>query len=217
MQLDNDTKYVTATVIKKTFGVSGNTLRRWSDGGKIEAVKMLGGKRLYSIRDVKKVFNVDECTSKRVCYARVSSSKQCEDLKRQITDLKSNYPDHEVIKDIGSGLNWKRSSFIALLDRVLKNEIEQIVVLHNDRMCRFAFELIEWICKKHRTKIVVHNKVDNGDTHRELADDLLSVTNYFVAKNNGKRAAENRKRRGGTSATNLLLVTGVSERDRVSG
>ena len=162
---------------------------------------------MYSILDVKKVFNVDECNRKRICYARVSSSKQCEDLKRHIADLKYIYPDHEVIKDIGNGLNWKRQSFIALLDRVLKNEIDQIVVLHKDRLCRFAFELIEWICKKYRTKIIVHNKVGNGDTHRELADDLLSVTNYFVAKNNGKRSAENRKGRVGTSRTNLSLVT----------
>lgn len=30
---------------------------------------------------------------------------------------------------------------------------------------------------------------------RELTDDLLAVCNYFVAKNNGMRSAENRRKR----------------------
>ena len=96
---------------------------------------------------------------------------------------------------MGSALNFKRPGFLSLLDRVSSNAVEEIVVLHKDRLCRFGFELVEWICSRHNTSLVVHNKSGVVCDQRELADDLLAITNYFVAKNNGRRAADNRRRR----------------------
>src|SRR5436853_117104 len=74
---------------------------------------LLLSKRLYSITDVHKVFGNDwQPTQKaKVCYARVSSEHQRDDLELQITDLQQRYPGHEIISDIGSGLNWKRRNF----------------------------------------------------------------------------------------------------------
>src|SRR5437870_13474057 len=65
-----------------------------------------GGKRLYSITDVHKVFGDGRQPTQKakVCYARVSSEHQRDDLERQITDLRQRYPGHEIISDIGSGL-----------------------------------------------------------------------------------------------------------------
>ncbi len=36
---------------------------------------------------------------------------------------------------------------------------------------------------------------EQQDTTREIADALLAVCNYFVAKHNGLRSAENRRKR----------------------
>jgi len=47
-------------------------------------------------------------SKKNICYCRVSSRKQKEDLERQIEFMKKEYPFHEVITDIASGLNFKR-------------------------------------------------------------------------------------------------------------
>nr|WP_293031240.1 recombinase family protein [Moorena sp. SIO3I8] len=41
-------------------------------------------------------------------YARVSSRSQKADLEQQVQFLKSRYPEAEIIKDIGSGLNFRR-------------------------------------------------------------------------------------------------------------
>ena len=38
----------------------------------------------------------------------MSSNKQKEDLERQIKYMKEKFPTHIIIKDIGSGLNYKR-------------------------------------------------------------------------------------------------------------
>ena len=131
----------------------------------------------------------------KICYARVSSSKQKDDLVRQVEDMKKLYPGHSVITDVGGALNFKRPGFLSLLEKVSSNLVEEVVVLHKDRICRFGFELVDWICSKHNTTLIVHNKHGPGDNQRELADDLLAITNYFVAKNNGRRAADNKRQR----------------------
>jgi D-alanyl-D-alanine carboxypeptidase len=53
---------------------------------------------------------------------------------------------------------------------------------------------VEWFLAKSGVRIVVHG--DTAANEDELAQDLLSVVvNVFVARNNGRRSAENRKRR----------------------
>jgi putative resolvase len=145
--------------------------------------------------DISSIFGQERPTRSKICYARVSSSKQKNDLDRQVNDLQILYPGHSVITDVGSALNFKRPGFLLLLDKISSNMVEEVVVLHKDRLCRFGFELVEWICSKHSTSLIVHNKAGVDCDQRELADDLLAITNYFVAKNNGRRAAKNRKER----------------------
>jgi len=198
--MNNGEKYVRATTIQQNYDVSFTTLRRWAEGGKIRFKRTSDkGKRLYCLEDVKKYYNGGESEKEeksKVCYARVSSQHQKEDLGRQVEQLRSEYPKHEIIKDIGSGLNWKRKGFTSLLERVMSGNVEEIVVSYKDRMCRFGFEFIEQICKKFNTKLLVLNKnEDEVDTTKELSEDLLSVVTYFTAKNNGLRAGKNRRKR----------------------
>jgi len=39
----------------------------------------------------------------------------------------------EVVKDIGSGLNYNRKKLNDLIDKCMKNKIDTIVVTHKDR------------------------------------------------------------------------------------
>jgi predicted site-specific integrase-resolvase len=164
---------------------------------------------LYSKEDVGRVFCQAKTQSEiknrtTVLYARVSSPHQVEDLNRQVeylqTFCKEKYQSAELIKDIGSGLNWKRKGLETLLERIHEGDIEQVVVTYKDRLCRFGYELFEWICQKHDTKIVVLNKVSETsetetDRTKELAEDLFSIVTVFVAKNNGMRSSKNRQLR----------------------
>lgn len=100
---------------KKTFDVSQSTLRRWANQGIIHCARYgRRGKRLYDVAQLCEHLGVDvnriirDKKSRCIIYARVSSSHQKEDLQRQIQDLQSVYPGHDVISDIGSGLNFKR-------------------------------------------------------------------------------------------------------------
>ena len=71
------------------------------------------------------------------------------------------------------------------------------MVTRKDRLCRFAFELVEWIFVKYDTKIMVLGSDINVDDTKsgELAEDILSIVTIFTARHNGLRSAENRKRR----------------------
>lgn len=194
-------RFVAPHLITAKYGVAVATLRRWAEDGKLEVRRCPGGKRLYRMSDVGALFgeekegNTQAVKAQRatVIYARVSSDKQRGDLERQIYDLQSAYPNCEVIKDVASGLNWKRKGFVSLLERAHGGEFSRVVVAHKDRLCRFAFELVRWVLEKAGVEIVVHGECPASKD--ELADDLLSVVNVFVARNNGRRSAEGRKRR----------------------
>ena len=160
------------------------------------------GKRLYHMPSLRKLFAEDqrqakESDRKGVIYARVSSSHQKEagDLQRQVEDLQTSYPGHDIIRDVGSGLNFKRPGLQALLERVHSGTVSEVVVRHKDRLCRYGLELLEWIFKKAGTKLVVLSHEQEASSTKELADDLLAITTVFVARHNGQRSAENRRKR----------------------
>src|SRR5690606_34860515 len=192
------------STIQKQYEVSTATLRRWDEEKKIETIRAPGGKRLYNSEQIDKLFQrVEQSTKvrKKVCYARVSSDLQRGDLKRQIEDLRKAYPDHETIPDVGSGINYQRRNIKRLLDRAFNRDIEEIVITHKDRLCRFGYDLIEYMLDKLDVKIklmVSSQSTDAAgrDDTQELSEDLLSmVTVVFVARHHGKRSAENRRRR----------------------
>lgn len=45
-------KYITAAKIKQKYGVSAQSLRSWSQEGKLRFVKIPDGNRLYDSRDI---------------------------------------------------------------------------------------------------------------------------------------------------------------------
>src|SRR6185369_6390778 len=102
------------------FDITSNTLRRWAEKGDIRYIRPNNGRRVYHIEDVKQIFgiNIEQQKKQIICYARVSSNHQKEDLERQVQFLKEKFPDSKIIKDIGSGLNWKRQGFQSLLELV---------------------------------------------------------------------------------------------------
>lgn len=198
------TDFIRGSVIRKEYDISSGTLRRWADTGKVRAlVSEVSGHRRYSLSDVRKALgDVEHKDEKeapprsRIVYARVSSEHQRADLVRQIDDLQREFPEHEVVSDVGSGLNFKRRGFAALLERVHGGSVEEVVVAHRDRLCRFAADLVEFIFKKAGTRLVVRDVCRDGEDGRgELADDLLSVATVFVARHNGRRSADHRRAR----------------------
>jgi predicted site-specific integrase-resolvase len=199
--------YLPAAKVHELYSVARSTLRSWAEEGKVEALRAGGeGKRLYKLADVERVLGVDHAKKTQaerqcVCYARVSSQHQRGDLERQVAFLRSHYPDHVIYQDVGSGLNFKRARFVALLDAVHAGTVSEIVVTDKDRLCRFGADLVQWVLDKTGTRLMVHSDTvgaavaDEPDTRHELSDDIISIITFFTARSNGQRSARNRKRR----------------------
>jgi predicted site-specific integrase-resolvase len=174
---------------RELLRVTSQTLRRWDKEGKIETIRTPSGIRMYNKSSIQAILNKGKPLPERTrtAYCRVSSRGQSNDLQRQIEFYRVFYPDHEVVQDIGSGVNFNRPGMRSLLGRVMCGEIKEIVVAHRDRLCRFAWELIEWICEKNGTRIVVLDKDENQSGDQELAEDVLSIIHVFSCRQMGKR------------------------------
>ena len=179
--------YVSQQEACKFFGVSTSTLRRWDKQNKIKTIKTPSNYRRYDISSVKQTKNKNSIvmSKKKMCYCRVSSKKQMDDLERQKDYLKSKYPNHEIISDIGSGINWKRKGLLSILEQSNNGLIEEVVVAHKDRLARFAFELIQWLLEKNGCKLVVLNEPISEE--EKLTDDILSIIHIFSCRKMGMR------------------------------
>jgi len=197
--------YASPAKVMRQFDVSRAGLREWAQQDKIKYIRKPGGGYLYDMQSIYNLFEYGGQTQKptkekeEIIYARVSSSKQAKagDLQRQVESLQGAYPNARVIKDIASGLNYKRKGLTSLLELAVQGHVCRVVVAHKDRLCRYGIELIEFLFKQTNVELVVHSKDLHEEETREqeLAEDLLSIVNYFVAKNNGLRSARNKRRR----------------------
>jgi predicted site-specific integrase-resolvase len=197
-------EYLSGSKASKILGVHQRTLHNWDEQKIIETIRTPGGKRLYNVKkylanieknkpkeEVKKTeINIRENlynTKKKIIYAKVSSVGQIDDLERQVKLLKDTYPNHELIKDIGSGLNMNRKGLRRIIDYAIISEIEEIVVVYKDRLTRYGYELIEYLIKKYSNgKIIILNNIKK-EAKEELVEDVLQIMNIFVAKINGMR------------------------------
>ena len=179
--------YVTPKQASKHYSVSEQTLRYWSLTGKIKYITTKGGHRRYSLTSATtNEPDSGEHIPEKIVYARCSSRKQQGDLDRQIEYLKSKYPNHRVVSDIGSGINFERKGFKRILDGVFKGTIGEVVVTQRDRFTRFGFELFEWIFKEHRAQLLSDSTGSEADGN-ELSEDLMAIITVFTARYYGKR------------------------------
>jgi len=187
--------YVTPREAANALGVNPRTLARWSEDGLIKTIKTDAGQRRYDIAEYLKQKSGTTELARRstVLYARVSTSSQRDDLKRQTEALTTSYPGCEVITEIGSGLNFRRRKLNAILERIISGDIQCLVVAHKDRLARFGFDLIEWLCEKFDCKLVVLYQ-QKYSPQAELVQDMLSVVHCFSSRLYGLRKYEKQLR-----------------------
>ena len=165
-------------------GLHPNTLRKYADNGTIHSIRNEANQRLFDVDSY-----IQQTSPKHgytVCYCRVSSTKQRDDLDRQVAYMQSLYPQAEVIKDIASGLNFKRKGLKTLLERLMRGDQFTLVVACRDRLVRFGFELIEYLVSLNGGKIVVLSN-PKSCPESELTADLLSIIHVFSCRVHGLR------------------------------
>lgn len=124
-------KFISIKEASGLVGVTTTTLRRWEKNGLFCANhRTFGNHRRYELESVLKLINKNKETEyvskKTICYSRVSSHDQKEDLTRQTKVLEIYSKEHdlqnvEYINDIGSGLNFKKER---CYDDITEEDIE---------------------------------------------------------------------------------------------
>ncbi|NEP48636.1 MAG: IS607 family transposase [Moorea sp. SIO3C2] len=167
-------------------GLSRNTLRKYADNGTIKCERTPSGYRLFDTGSLLSLGKNKGSQQATICYCRVSSNKQRDDLARQIAYMHSLFPQAEIIKDIGSGLNYKRKGLRAILERIMGGDQLTIVIACRDRLTRFGFELFEYLVGLNGGKILVLDQPESSP-ESELTADLLSIIQVFSSRIHGLR------------------------------
>lgn len=170
------------------LGVSKETLRRWEKEGKITVFRTPQNHRRYDLSNFqslsyKKPLETNKIT---VGYARVSSYDQKNDLKRQ-TDLLESYLvkngwRYEIIRDLGSGLNYNKKGLRKLIHLICSKKIDRLVITHKDRLLRFGSDLIFSLCEYFNVEVVLMNASKELTFEDELVQDVLEIITVFSAR-----------------------------------
>ena len=179
-------KLWTSREAAKALALHPNTLRKYADAGLIKTVRTPTGQRRY---DVDGYLGQLEFSAE-LCYCRVSSYKQKDDLERQVAFMQEQYPSAEIVKDIGSGLNFKRKGLKAILERALRGDKLRVVVAHRDRLARFGYELIKQVIEFNGGQLVVLSE-NSLSPESELTKDLLNIIHVFSCRMHGLRNYKN--------------------------
>jgi predicted site-specific integrase-resolvase len=195
------TNYKGGKETSELLGVHQRTLYLWEAKGLIETVRTPGNKRLYNVdkflQDKKckeaeatceDLNELDKKDKLKICYVRVSSNNQKDDLDRQKQLMISKYPDYIIIEDIGSGLNLNKRGIKKIIHLAIAGKVKELVIAYRDRLTRFGYELIEELITKYsQGKIIVLSENDKLEPEEELVKDVMSIMNVYVAKMNGLR------------------------------
>ncbi len=98
----------------------------------------------------------------------------------------------DVVTDVASGLNEKRSGLQKLLDMAVKHEIDVVVVEFRDRLTRFGFEYLARFFESHGVRVEVVEESEKGYMD-ELVEDFVALVTSFAARIYGKRSQKFRK------------------------
>lgn len=185
----NNERFISTKETRKMLGVTTKTLVNWSNTGKINTIKSPSGTRLYSFKDIQNILGSNHPIEpkRKIAYCRVSSQKQKDDLERQRDFFRLEFPDFIVVEDIASGINWKRKGLKTILEQAMSGSIQEVVVAHRDRLCRFGFELIEWIFEINGVKLTVLNRENSKSPDEDLTDDILSIVHVYSCRRMGRR------------------------------
>lgn len=169
------------------------TLCKYAKEGIIKTTVMPNGRYDYDYDSVYKLFNKG-VKRKTYIYARVSTSKQKNDLENQVELLKqfcfaNGYCINRVFSDVASGINFeKRKSFFTMLDDIISGHVERVVITYKDRLSRVGFELFLHLFNKYNCEIVVMSEVGSKKLDsEEIFEEIIALLHCYSMKLYSKR------------------------------
>lgn len=175
--------WMSTTQIARREKVTSQTVRRWVEGGRFEQFEKTPGGHLRIWVPI---------DPEIVLYARVSSAKQKSSLDTQQRLLLEKFPGASVVRDTGSGFNFKRPGFVSLLERALQGEPIKLVATTSDRVTRSGFPLIRHIIELSGGSIELLEENDSAQQFDVRY--LVAYITSFCNSQHGKRAGQRHKK-----------------------
>jgi putative resolvase len=172
----------------RRMGVSYKTAWRWWRDGRLDAYQAATGTVI--VREPAPAAAHLPTAERVAVYARVSAAENRPNLEGQADRLVAycaakGYQVHQVVKEVGSGINDSRPRFLQLL---ADSSITVIVVEHKDRATRFGFRYLETLLERQGRRVEIVNLADNG--REDLVADLVAIVYSFCARLYGQRRAK---------------------------
>ena len=127
----------------------------------------------------------------------MSSHDQKADLDRQQATLKAYCAAQgwrtEIIRDLGSGLQYDKPGLQRLLKRILRRQVKRLVLTRRDRLLRFGAELVFTLCEMQGIEVVLIHQTAPPAFEDELAQDMLEIVTVFSARLYGSRSHKARQ------------------------
>ena len=177
--------------VLRILGISRVTLWSYVKFGKIKVTKLSNGFYDY---DDKSVY---DCAGKKnkvnVIYARVSTYKQKDDLKRQVQLLNKYCLANKIVVDktyseISSGIDLDRKEFNSMLNDIFQYKVDKVIISNKDRLTRLSFVTLQKIFQQFGTTIVVVNQTKKSLSDvDDIFEELISMMHYFSTKKYSQR------------------------------
>jgi putative resolvase len=99
----------------------------------------------------------------------------------------------EIIKDLGSGMNYRKKGLNELLEMILRRQMKRLVLTHKDCLLHFGSELVFALCEIQGIEVVIINKGDQPTFEEGLAKDVLEIITVFSARLYGSRSKKHKQ------------------------
>jgi excisionase family DNA binding protein len=210
-----ETKLLRVGQAARILGIHNQTLRLWTQQGKITCQTMgPQGQRRYR-EDLVQAFARKLYGSKdglslprtAILYLRVSGSQGQEtSLVSQEAELRvqaelESVQVITVVKDRSSGLNERRTGLLRALALLENQQAQELWVTHGDRLARFGLDWLRTLIEAYGAKLVILNQKETLAPEEELMADFMALIASFSGRLYGQRSAALRRK---------LLVTAQS-------
>jgi excisionase family DNA binding protein len=185
---------MTITQAARYLGYKVKTLQKWDREGTLKSTRTPTNRRVYTQEQLDSFLGLRSrkvLPTRQMAYCRVSSTAQRNDLKNQRSTLEDfcllkGFSNVEFVEEIGGGLNFKRKSFLDIMDAVDRRDVKTLIVAHKDRLTRFGFDWFERFCSKHGCELLVLNQ-EKLSPETEMVQDLMTIVHCFSSRLYGLR------------------------------
>jgi putative resolvase len=197
-------------------GLHPNTLRRFSNEGRLVTYRTPGNDRRYSKSDLAEFVGIGNIKEeidggqKILIYARISDNRRSKgyakgeqsDLSRQVERLREYAAEHygesevEVYAETGSGLSFNRKQLNKLIDGMLGGQIRDCILLctHPERLARIAREILLRVCEWANVKVIYTERDENLDSESTPGELIAEFCSSVISRIYSKRASDRQRK-----------------------